>query len=126
VVILQQLIQEQQKNMMELLGLLVSLNTARMTISRCRSTNSRISFWWFYYSCYRSNRRIQWNFLDNFSRKFKYIKNALAGCGTQTAALAFGGQIPPAITTATEEYNGATWTNPTGLNTARGYLSRLW
>jgi hypothetical protein len=42
----------------------------------------------------------------------------LAGCGTQTAALAFGGQ-PPA-TGATEEYNGSSWaSSPTGLNTAR-------
>jgi hypothetical protein len=44
---------------------------------------------------------------------------ALAGCGTQTAALAFGGESP-APTGATEEYDGSTWTsNPTGLNTAR-------
>jgi hypothetical protein len=45
----------------------------------------------------------------------------LAGCGTQTAALAFGG---PPVTGATEEYDGSTWTaNPTGLNTARTYLA---
>jgi hypothetical protein len=45
-------------------------------------------------------------------------RRALAGCGTQTAALAFGGTPP--ITGATEEYDGSTWTsNPTGLNTAR-------
>jgi hypothetical protein len=43
----------------------------------------------------------------------------LAGAGTQTAALAFGGgNIPPA-TGATEEYDGSTWTTRTGLNTAR-------
>jgi hypothetical protein len=49
----------------------------------------------------------------------------LAGCGTQTAALAFGGLTPGLATTgATEEYNGATWTsNPTGLNTARNFLA---
>jgi hypothetical protein len=60
---------------------------------------------------------------------FKYSKIFLAGCGTQTAALGFGGEIPgsPNITTATEEYNGSTWTsNPTGLNTARRIFSRLW
>jgi hypothetical protein len=46
----------------------------------------------------------------------------LAGCGTQTAGLAFGGTTPPQ-TGATEEYDGSTWTNnPTGLNTARRYL----
>jgi hypothetical protein len=52
---------------------------------------------------------------------FKYSKKNLAGAGTQTAALAFGGfSSTPTNTGATEEYNGATWaTNPTGLNTAR-------
>jgi hypothetical protein len=51
-------------------------------------------------------------------------RNALAGCGTQTAALAFGGYVgPPGATGATEEYDGSTWTNnPTGLNTARNSL----
>jgi hypothetical protein len=49
----------------------------------------------------------------------------LAGAGTQTAALAFGGQTPsPPFTGATEEYDGTSWTtNPTGLNTARGGLA---
>jgi hypothetical protein len=30
----------------------------------------------------------------------------LAGCGTQTAGLAFGGETGAPITGATEEYNG--------------------
>jgi hypothetical protein len=47
----------------------------------------------------------------------------LAGCGTQTVALAFGGEIT-AATGATEEYDGTNWTsNPTGLNTARYALA---
>jgi hypothetical protein len=38
-------------------------------------------------------------------------------CGTQTAALAFGGQP---LTGATEEYDGSTWTSsPGSLNTTR-------
>ena len=46
----------------------------------------------------------------------------LAGAGTQTAGLAFGGNTPPA-TGATEEYDGSTWTSsPVSMNTARGYL----
>ena len=47
---------------------------------------------------------------------------SLGGAGTQTAALAFGGEtFPPTIyETATEEYDGSAWTsNQTGLNTAR-------
>jgi hypothetical protein len=50
----------------------------------------------------------------------------LAGAGIQTAALAFGGDSPGGYLTATEEYNGATWTsNPTGLNTARNSLGNV-
>jgi hypothetical protein len=40
---------------------------------------------------------------------FKYSKILLAGAGTQTAALAFGGYTT-AVTGATEEYDGTTWT----------------
>jgi hypothetical protein len=50
----------------------------------------------------------------------------LGGTGTQTAGLAFGGSpgSPPYNTTATEEYDGSTWTsNPTGLNTARRFFT---
>jgi hypothetical protein len=50
----------------------------------------------------------------------------LAGAGTQTAALGFGGYTwPPATNrSATEEYDGTSWTsNPTGLNTARWGLA---
>jgi hypothetical protein len=42
---------------------------------------------------------------------FKYSKKELAGAGTQTAGLAFGGSLTPgAVTGATEEYDGSTWT----------------
>jgi hypothetical protein len=49
-------------------------------------------------------------------------KKTLAGCGTQTAALAFGGSTG-SITGATEEYNGSTWATSNALNTARQQLS---
>jgi hypothetical protein len=56
--------------------------------------------------------------LDSW-RKFRNSKIPIRGLGTQTAALAFGGD-DGSFTGATEEYNGATWaSNPTGLNTAR-------
>jgi hypothetical protein len=45
-------------------------------------------------------------------------RNDLAGCGTQTAGLAFGGQQPPTVYTATEEYNGSGWSNGGDLGTA--------
>jgi hypothetical protein len=44
---------------------------------------------------------------------------SLAGAGTQTAGLAFGGSTG-SVTSATESWNGTSWTsNPTGLATAR-------
>ena len=48
----------------------------------------------------------------------------LGGSGTQTAALAFGGQTPPgtAVTAATEEYDGSSWTSSGSLNTARQFI----
>ena len=46
-------------------------------------------------------------------------RSALAGCGTQTAGLAFGGTP---ITAATEEYGGTSWTAGGNLGTARKYL----
>jgi hypothetical protein len=45
----------------------------------------------------------------------------LAGAGTQTAGLAFGGDTP-VRSAATEEYNGATWTQCKSFNTARSSL----
>jgi hypothetical protein len=45
---------------------------------------------------------------------------SLAGAGTQTAGLAFGGYTGTANTGATEEYDGTSWaTSPGSLNTAR-------
>ena len=46
----------------------------------------------------------------------------LAGCGTQTAGLAFGGNARPPTNNPvglTEEYNGSTWSEQNDLNTAR-------
>jgi hypothetical protein len=46
-------------------------------------------------------------------------RRGLAGCGIQTAALAFGGRNP-GVTAATEEYDGTSWTtNSASLSTAR-------
>jgi hypothetical protein len=57
--------------------------------------------------------------LGSNSNSLNTARYALAGAGTQTAALAFGGLLLPA-TGATEEYDGTTWTtNPGSLNTAR-------
>src|SRR5210317_1159488 len=49
-------------------------------------------------------------------------RNYLAGTGTQTAALGFGGEGPP-TTGATESYNGTSWTELNDLNTGRRRLA---
>ena len=49
-------------------------------------------------------------------------RSALAGCGTQTLALAFGGD-DGSVTAVTEEYNGTSWTNTTSMATARSLLA---
>jgi hypothetical protein len=46
----------------------------------------------------------------------------LAGAGTQTAALAFGGFQVHCTFRATEEYDGTSWATSPGLNTARDSL----
>jgi hypothetical protein len=48
----------------------------------------------------------------------------LAGAGTQTSTVVFGGYgpIPVGYTSATEEYDGASWATSNPLNTARGAL----
>ena len=62
-----------------------------------------------------------WAAGGNLNTARVYLGSAIGG--TQTVALAFGGQTT-ARTAATEEYNGSTWTNnPTGLNTARAFIS---
>jgi len=49
-------------------------------------------------------------------------RSNLAGAGIQTAALAFGGQTP-AMSSATEEYDGNGWTSGGDLGTARYKLA---
>jgi hypothetical protein len=48
-------------------------------------------------------------------------RRQLAGAGTQTAGLGFGGLVTTSVAN-TEEYDGTTWTAGGNLNTARYYL----
>jgi hypothetical protein len=61
--------------------------------------------------------------LDFKSNNLNTARQSLAGAGTQTAALAFGGFETQAATAATEEYDGSTWTSNPSLNTARYSLA---
>ena len=49
-------------------------------------------------------------------------RGMLAGAGTQTAGLGFGGETSPGNRDETEEYNGTTWSNGGSLGTARRRL----
>ena len=50
-----------------------------------------------------------------------------AGCGTQTAGLAFGGNHTGSDTdNNTEEYNGSGWANGGNLTTGRSIFSGMW
>jgi hypothetical protein len=49
--------------------------------------------------------------LDSWSNPLNTARYGLAGAGTQTAGLIFGGYVAtPTSTGATEEYNGTSWT----------------
>ena len=58
-----------------------------------------------------------WTSLANMSRG---TGNQMgAGAGTQTAALGFGGYGPPGMNTASESWDGTSWTATNSLNTGR-------
>jgi hypothetical protein len=48
-------------------------------------------------------------------------RSALAGAGTQTAAVGFGGEIPVGNSTATENYDGTSWSPSGNMATARRF-----
>jgi hypothetical protein len=50
-------------------------------------------------------------------------RGGLAGAGTQTSALAFGGDTPPPTAALTETWNGTNWAETADLNTARERIS---
>jgi len=52
-------------------------------------------------------------------------RQKFAGCGTTTASLVFGAQVPgsPPQGGQTEEYNGSSWSEQNDLNTARAKLA---
>jgi hypothetical protein len=59
--------------------------------------------------------------LDTSSNPLNTARRRLSRCRNSNSSLAFGGEILPGATGATEEYDGTSWaTSPGGsLNTAR-------
>jgi hypothetical protein len=71
-----------------------------------------------------------WIYLDYSSSNIKHSRtHGGYGCGTQTAAIAFGGYVfsPPApalgATNATQLYDGTSWTAAGNINTGRHSLA---
>jgi hypothetical protein len=84
-------------------------------------TNCRFSFWWIYTAVTGATEEYDGTSWATNPGSLNTARRDLAGCGTQTAALAFGGEIA-AATGATEEYDGTTWTSVNSMNTARDVL----
>jgi hypothetical protein len=66
-----------------------SMGTAR-SIRKCRNSNSSFSFWWCTPVLQQQPKNITEQ-LGLLSNSLNTARDALAGAGTQTAALAFGG-----------------------------------
>jgi hypothetical protein len=86
--------------------------------SRLWNSNSSISFWRRNTPSSYTNATEEYNGinLDRW-RKFSNNKKTFSRCGTQTAGLAFGGEVHQ--TDSTEEYNGTSWTAGGPLPSAR-------
>jgi hypothetical protein len=109
-------------------------NVAREALAGAGTQTAAVSFGGFYYPEYAPGGPGNKNNTEKFdgsswtnSGVMNTGRRYLGGCGTQTAALAFGGnelRATPDTIGSTEEFNGSTWTNnPTGLNTARSNFS---
>ena len=59
-----------------------------------------------------------WTEVNNLNTARTYV----AGTGTQTSALAFGGFLDPGNTAVTESWNGTNWTEVADLNVARNAI----
>jgi hypothetical protein len=84
------LLQEQQKNIMVLLGQQVtgSLNTARSSLSGAGTQTAALGFGGMV-QVIRSNRRIRWFNLDNVTSKFSYSKKKFRRCRNTTISFSF-------------------------------------
>jgi hypothetical protein len=108
-------------------------NTARTALAGAGTQTAAVAFGGFFYPEYAPGGPGEKNNTENYngtswtaSGTLTTARSVLAGAGTQTAALAFGGTVhraTPAIQSATEEYDGSTWTVGGSLNTARQNLA---
>jgi hypothetical protein len=57
------------------------------------------------------------------SNDMNIVRSHLAGCGTQTAGLSFGGYNGSAYLATTEEYDGTSWTLSNNMNVGRRHLA---
>jgi hypothetical protein len=117
----QQHIQMPQKNMMDLLGLLVEIWEQQDSLGGAGTQTAGLAFGGDPGTAANVTEEYDgsaWTAGGNLNT----ARRNLAGCGTQTAGLAFGG-VSTAGTGATEEYDGSSWTNTTSMGTARYQLA---
>jgi hypothetical protein len=69
------------------------------------NSNSSFSFWWLTPPATGATEEYDGSTWTTSPGSLNTARSGLAGCGTQTAALAFGGGPP--YTAATEEWTGA-------------------
>jgi hypothetical protein len=119
-----QLIQQQQKNMMELLGQAGgNMDTARRLLAGAGTQTAGLGFGGYIGPASNATEEYDgstWTAGGNLNT----ARERLAGAGTQSAGLGFGGQTAGLTFVAnTEEYNGSAWTNSTNMGTATRSLA---
>jgi hypothetical protein len=70
------------------------MNTARYRLSRSRNSNSSFRIWWCYTVNTAATEEYNGTSWATSPGSLNTARRNLAGAGTQTAALAFGGAVP--------------------------------
>ena len=98
-----------------------SLNTARQYAGGCGTQTAAITYGNFPVS--GATEEYDGSSWATQPNSMSTARRAFASFGIQTAALAAGGTTGPATQTATEEYNGTSWTAGGALSQARQYFA---
>ena len=100
-----------------------NINTARYSGAGAGTTTAALYSGGFSNPSTRQSAVEEWDGTNWTSQpnSLSYARNNCGGCGTQTAALVYGGD-EPADSDRTELYNGTSWTNGGALSTARSHV----
>jgi len=102
------------------------INQARYGLAACGTIGAGLCFGGYNGSRYTSNYFITISRTEEYdgtswcsANNLNFARFGLAGCGTQTAGLAFGGNNGYFTGVITEEYNGTSWIRTADLSEAR-------